>query len=79
LQLKIQYHSQQERENIINEHSSLILVEEQNISEGNFLIFSDSPPEQIVENVYTNVPQSEIEAMKQSIAELTLLIATLGG
>lgn len=77
MQLKIQYHSQQERENIINEHSSLILLEEQNISEGNFLIFSDSPIER--ETIYTNVPQSEIEAMKQSIAELTLLIATLGG
>ncbi|MGD9678442.1 MAG: hypothetical protein AB7V16_08875 [Vulcanibacillus sp.] len=38
---KIQYTDN--RETIINENTDKILIEEQNIAEGNFLIFTDEP------------------------------------
>lgn len=72
MQKKIEYKDAIERQNIIEENAHLILIEEQNIFEGNFLIFSDIPPEKDV--VYTNVPADEIENIKQSIAELTIIL-----
>ncbi|WP_297425776.1 hypothetical protein [Clostridium sp.] len=42
MEYKYEYKNQDERELIINNHSDLFLREEQNIAEGNFLIFVDS-------------------------------------
>ena len=71
---KIEYYTDQERQQVLEANADLILVEEQNITEGNFLIFSDKPlPERII---YTKVPVAELESIKQSIAELTILLAT---
>ena len=39
---KFEYKDIEERESIISEHSDLLLYEEQNITEGNFLIFMDT-------------------------------------
>lgn len=38
---KYQYQDTQEREGLISTHANLFLTEEQNITEGNFLVFSD--------------------------------------
>lgn len=40
----IQYDSLDERNIIIDENKNLLLIEEKNITEGNFLIFSDIKP-----------------------------------
>ena len=40
---KIQYQDLTDRETVINANKDKILTEEQNITEGNFLIFSDTP------------------------------------
>ncbi|WP_339273607.1 hypothetical protein MKY59_20965 [Paenibacillus sp. FSL W8-0426] len=70
MRTKYQYKSADDRERIIAENNSLILIEEHNITEGNFLIFSDEPlPEPVV---YVTVPQEEFESLKQ---ESTLLKA----
>lgn len=34
-----------DRQNILDSHKDLILIEEQNITEGNFLIFTDIKPQ----------------------------------
>ncbi|WP_128102777.1 hypothetical protein [Paenibacillus sp. DCT19] len=58
-----QYTNEEERSRVLDQNSHLILIEEQNITEGNFLVFSDVPlPEPIV---YVNVPQKEFESLKQ--------------
>lgn len=60
---QIQYTDLTDRERIIQENKDMILVEEMNIVEGNFLVFSDEPlPEPIV---YVSVPQEEFETLKQ--------------
>ena len=41
--LKIQYNNDEEIETILNQHSDKILIEQQNLTSGNFLILSDSP------------------------------------
>jgi len=41
---KIQYQTQESKHVILNANSNKILIEEQNITEGNFLIFSDVKP-----------------------------------
>lgn len=38
---KFEYKNQEERDRIINENTNLVLIEEQNITAGNFLIFID--------------------------------------
>lgn len=65
---KFQYHDEKERTNLINQHSNFDLIEIQNITEGNFLIFSDEPlPVQIV---YTQVPSGEIQSLKEQSESL---------
>ena len=39
---KFQYTTDEEKQTVLQENSTLILVEEQNISEGNYLIFAES-------------------------------------
>lgn len=63
---KLQYNSSSERENILTANANLFLVEEQNISEGNFLIFSDVPVEK--ETIYVNVPEKEFTDLKNKLA-----------
>lgn len=38
---KFQYYSDEERLRLLIENENLVLIEEQNISEGNFLVFTD--------------------------------------
>ncbi len=42
---KYQYGTVEERQNLMTVHNTLTLIEEQNIFEGNFLIFTDEPDE----------------------------------
>ena len=72
MQKVYEYHTEQERQDIINQNLDLFLIEERNITEGNFLVFSDTLPEK--EIVYINVPKDEIDSMKQAIAELTIIL-----
>ena len=46
MEYKYKYKNKEERDSILIEHSNLFLIEEQNITEGNFLIFTDIQPEQ---------------------------------
>lgn len=70
MEWRYQFESDIEREKLINENESLFLIREENITEGNFLTFSDEPlPEPVV---YVSVPQEEFESLKQ---ESTLLKA----
>lgn len=39
--IKVQYENQVDRQNIIDSNKDKILIEEQNIKDGNFLIFTD--------------------------------------
>jgi hypothetical protein len=45
LRYKIQYENQGERAQILESNKNKFLIEEQNLIEGNYLIFSDSMPE----------------------------------
>ena len=72
MQKVYEYHTEQERQDIINQNLDLFLIEERNITEGNFLVFSDTLPER--EIVYINVPKDEIDNIKQAIAELTIIL-----
>ena len=70
MRFKYQYITEEERQNLIALYSDMRLVEEQNITEGNFLIFTDEPLSEQV--VYTQVPQEEFELLKQAVDELIL-------
>lgn len=74
---KYQYHTDDERELIINEHLDKYLHEEQNIKEGKFLIFSDEPIGK--ETVYTNVPEQEFNQLKSRQASTEEAISFLLG
>ena len=49
---KVQYQTLEERDNLINQHRDYILIEEQNLITGNFLIFSNVPR---IEDQVTNI------------------------
>ncbi|MEK3955365.1 hypothetical protein [Psychrobacillus sp. FSL K6-1464] len=60
-----QYESDDQRDGLIKEHQDKTIIEELNISEGNFLIFSDSPEEDTKKIVYVTVPEEEYGELKQ--------------
>ena len=63
MKTKIQYLTKEERDQIIIDNGSLILIGEQNLlNNENYLVFSDVPLEN--EIVYKDVPQVEFEAVK---------------
>ncbi|AZS14246.1 hypothetical protein [Paenibacillus lutimineralis] len=77
---KFEYKTLQEREALMKEHADWYFVEEHNLIDGNFLIFTDTIEEPLT---YISIPKAEYYAMKQSdieikqaIAELTKLIAS---
>jgi len=59
---KFQYDAEAERSAIMEENKHLSLIEEQNIIEGNFLIFSETPNYSV---------SQEIEELKQGSKLLT--------
>jgi hypothetical protein len=52
MEYKYEYTTSEERETILNDHIDLVLHEEQNIDEGNFLIFIDTDTAKQLENEY---------------------------
>lgn len=72
MRYKYEYSHEVDRQDILNNNEHLFLIEEQNITEGNFLVFSDEPvPERIV---YVNVPEEDFKALKerQSATEMAV-------
>jgi len=65
---KYQYTTQIERENILNSNLQLFLIEEQNIKEGNFLIFTDIEP-----------IETTVSKLNQQVNDLNLAMAALIG
>jgi hypothetical protein len=58
---KFEYKDESERKSILEANNSYYLIEEQNITEGNFLIFSDVQPQQVdVKQQETNYRISDI-------------------
>ncbi len=69
---KFEYLTSDERNGIIANNSDKYLVEEQNILEGNFLIFSDVAPE--IENTFAIEEQILSETQYQTaLLEMQLL------
>lgn len=67
MRVKRQYGTVEERDSIIQEHSDLFLIEEHNITEGNFLVFADEYPE---------LPSPE-PTLSEQVAELNNTVGTL--
>jgi len=67
MRVKKQYTTLAERETLIQEHSDLFLIEEQNITEGNFLVFADEYPE---------LPDPE-PTLSQQVTELNQTVGNL--
>jgi hypothetical protein len=44
LEVKVQYNTDTDRQNVLDANKDKFLIEEQNITEGNFLIFTDEKP-----------------------------------
>ncbi|WP_373845283.1 hypothetical protein [Clostridium sp.] len=61
-----EYTTQEGRTNILAQHKDKILIEEKNIKEGNFLIFSDVKP---LENQVADLQQNQLIIMN-AIADL---------
>lgn len=73
--LSIQYYTQEEREQLLDKFSNKFLIEERNISEGNFLVFSDTPNTNILPVVVT---QDEFETMEQRVKKLEDVLLAKG-
>ena len=73
--LSIQYYTQEEREQLLNKFSNKFLIEERNISDGNFLVFSDTPNTNILPVVVT---QDEFETMEQRVKKLEDVLLAKG-
>jgi hypothetical protein len=67
---KYVYTTQEERQQVLNNNQHLHWLEEQNITEGNFLIFSDAPP-------VFNEPKPTYEELENQL--LLMTDNTIGG
>lgn len=65
--LIVQYNTQEEREQIIIKHSNKFLIEERNIAEGNFLVFSDKPNTELIP---VNISKEDFDKLNSSVADL---------
>lgn len=73
MEYKYKYKDRTEREDISTKNKELFLIEEQNITEGNFLIFSDVQPQPIdIESQETNYRISDISTYLSSADESTI-------
>lgn len=60
-----QYATQAERQSILDNNQDKFLIEEQNITEGNFLIFADEPSIPIEERLRNIADAVDILLLKQ--------------
>jgi hypothetical protein len=67
---KIPYINEADRVRVLNENQDKYLIEEQNITEGNFLIFSDEIP--IYEAITLNTKIAQLEQLIADLASLQL-------
>lgn len=65
--IKKQYYSDKERDIILIENCRNQLIEEQNISEGNFLIFDDNPKIIVLKSEYENLENQLLLVTESSI------------
>lgn len=62
----VEYFTEQERVNALEQNSHLFWIEEKNIIEGNFLVFSDTPLEPPEPpKIYINIPEEQFNSLKQ--------------
>lgn len=79
---KFEYRNDTERQEIIEVHSEKYLIEEQNITEGNFLIFTDEFPLPSVEVQIDELKQDTLilmDALAVTYEEILMLKMQLGG
>lgn len=69
---KYQYFNDSDRENIINANTDKFLVEEQNLTEGNFLVFSET--QEATAPVFVSVELSVLQDLQKQIDELKVKI-----
>jgi len=72
---KYQYTTPEEKQQIITQNATLILIEEQNIIEGNFLIFTDTLPEPRI--YYIDGTRQELDKLTQDNLILMDVLATM--
>ena len=78
MRLRVQYHDEAERETLLQEHpQTLYFVGEENLFEGNFLIFSDTLDTNEPRIVYTQVNAEEYNDLKTGTADLELALTEL--
>ncbi|MGE6604851.1 hypothetical protein ACQKEY_24545 [Lysinibacillus fusiformis] len=73
--LTIQYYTTEEREQLLNKFSNKFLIEERNITEGNYLVFSDTPNTNVLPVVVT---QDEFETMEERVKKLEDVLLAKG-
>lgn len=79
MKFTFEYKTIEQREMIINDNKNLVLIEEQNLLNGNFLIFSDTIPTEEV--IYINVPKKdldELESRTTSVEDMLLQLMMEG-
>lgn len=68
MNIRFQYTDAESRQMILNENSDKYLIEEHNITEGSFLVFSDTPPEKPTPSVETvTIPKTEYEELQNQL------------
>lgn len=61
-----QYESDTEREDLIEENKDKTLIEENNLLDRNFLVFSDDPENDTKQVIYVNVPEEDYNKINEN-------------
>lgn len=72
MKYKFQYKNEQERQDILNENVHMTLVEEQNITQGNFLVFLNIPPN-YEETLGDKVLRQEVQIADLNLQDISMI------
>ena len=73
----VQYTTDSEKTELIQQNSNLTLISESNITEGNFLVFSDNPSVDSMEITTIDVTDFKVTLLEESQIEQDELIMSL--
>lgn len=74
-----QYRTEQEKQSILKQNANKSLIEEKNLIEGNFLVFSDTKPIEIQVGQLQQDNLVLMDALAMTFEEVMMLRAEIGG
>lgn len=72
MEYRYEYKTAEERAKVVSDNIGKVLVEEQNLSTGNFLVFADEPRQYVIKMEPIDIKVEKLEQLVADLASLQL-------